>query len=1600
MLDKLKRVLLGGANHNDENDELLDNMTKEQLIELVKKQKDDAKKQEEELRKYKIALLEKRKKREANKKTIDDYTIINIEKWIDIFKAEDAKHKNPEIIDYDENLSTFDLVKSGKNSYFKFRPYQQKFIEDWSIATNELVILYYGVGSGKTLIAINCGEQFINLNPESYIYFLLPASLVINTIMKMYEVGLDPRRKNEKGEYVYKFISYQQMMLSKIDIQPNSLLIIDEAHNLRNFGTKEIKEKESARKWKSTGDYSLMGNKVANLLLDNKNTFLRTIMMTGTLFCNSPDDIEALIGIGYKKAPLLELNRDELLQIHNDEKQFDRYYGGLISFFRLKDDDPDFPRKKYHFIPIEAPMSMANSKEDPYYQAGRNSGMEEKSEWIINFLTDPKRKNEKTLLYAEFMDKAITVLMNKLTDKGLNVVEITGSENIKEKQAGIKLYNTHKIQLLVFSKAIKEGISFKETNNFIFIQPYWNYAISEQIIARAVRLDSHIKKQKSLVNIYCLIGVNQNDMKVYSKDEIDKLYGSGVNLGSLDPSNKYEIINCPEHLVSKQNEYMKQFYKQQQDDKKEAEKKEEKPSLIIKKWIDEANTIMNEGIKILEYPRVKRVQLFTEKSKKGKKEILTQYFDVIEKIENRHSSFSRDTYIWDMMFNKQENINVFEKKLLQPKLSFENYITNENNEFIQEFNLELEKLKDEGKTISNKQEIELKRKLYKKQYEKKIEETNKTIQRFSGDIHFKVNRNPDLQQLAQNQYNDSEVAEKMKKLFNSNASLTKILETFKIDKQQITNFQANFTSKENVNTIIEMSKIKDDKRNKIFVLEGTSGIGGVISQLLKVCPNKDNFMVDSNEYHNVFYNFQKLLFKGLDNVFIYNTDFTIFESKYGYHYILGNPPFNLRLQQKRIVKGVEKKILNDKNEVIGYDNTGDKIIYVDKTFYDVDFVAHAYNLLQNPSEKGGKDGGVLCMIISNRFTRDERTNSFKSFREFIKNTKKYDETSFNMIETGEFDYQKENTEGTKEMTTKYPMVCIYLRKLFNIVMNLDKKVIIKDEDNLEVKEKKEDVDEELERELNELKLPASSKKSLKIPPVKYNLNEELQKDYIDALKKPKKEKKEKEPPKKEPPKPKDMRGTRVIPVIKTKTKAEEEYEELEKLVPKKELEKRRKEIEDEERIKDEEYKKSDEYTKEQLRLKKEADEYFKELQIKAHKKKWGDINKVLTKEDKEDAENISKKLKEERDAWKKNLGNGKRSPYYYETKGKGIIDNVKAFFTGRKDYPPNIRKFIEENKDLTITGMKVGRRPIKSFITTVGNALTFGGLKDAMKKYNYDDLLHLWLEFTMSNGKSHIVEKDEVIKIGAVDNREGEKTNFMDVPIKNTVNVYDFFYKPLKEVGKNLVEYSAHKYNCQNFVMNLLKYSGNLTPELEKFILQDVEKMLGDPKFSLHKTFIKFITDAGAKLDVLKQGAGKEDIQAVIFNKKNKKNHDEEYRKEFLKSLGIKPSKKVHITGKTDEDGFYRYRIKEPNEEYDYRTKKLKNGIEIIYFHQKNKMVGEGLMDFLKKHKNKILGTLGTVAGVAGVLGAKHLQLKHQSEKNHQTYLDAVDNYYNNQRNI
>ena len=43
--------------------------------------------------------------------------------------------------------------------------YQTDFIKNWSLSKLKLCILYYGVGTGKTRIIVNCAQQFSNDHP-------------------------------------------------------------------------------------------------------------------------------------------------------------------------------------------------------------------------------------------------------------------------------------------------------------------------------------------------------------------------------------------------------------------------------------------------------------------------------------------------------------------------------------------------------------------------------------------------------------------------------------------------------------------------------------------------------------------------------------------------------------------------------------------------------------------------------------------------------------------------------------------------------------------------------------------------------------------------------------------------------------------------------------------------------------------------------------------------------------------------------------------------------------------------------------------------------------------------------------------------------------------------------------------------------------------------------------------------------------------------------------------------------------------------------------------------------------------------------------------
>lgn len=919
---KIKKILLGGGLHNEENNALMQEI--EKLKSIIASQETKIAEQAEELT-----------KKEKIKRDVNLYTIMNLQRF---FKTDEYKKLmvNPEIFQYDEGITAFDKkLKKNPNYFYK---YQKEFIQDWSISQQELVILYYGVGTGKTLIAVNCAEQFIDLNPNSNVYFLCPASLVFVIINNMFKSGIDPTRKNDKGEYIYNFLSYQQLLNSKFNFKENSLLIVDEIHNLRNFRTKGISEKVSARKWKPTDTYSLIGTKLGIALTEAENKFVRSIFMTGTLFVNSPIDIEPIISLGYKKAPMNNFDIEQLELINSSKNRMKTYYSGLLSFYRKPNDTPNFPKVKYIFESIFGEKDEFEDKkgsEDPYFIYSRNEFNNAKAKWIVKFLKS--HKNQKTLIYAQFLNKMINLLIVLLKQNKINYEIISGELTPEDKQRITTLYNTDKIKVLIFTLAIKEGISFKETNNFIFTQPYWNYAISEQIIARAIRSDSHKEGNKSQVNVYLLCGfdndTNKNDAKIFSK-------------------------YC--------------------------------------------ESIMNNDIKTYE-PEVLKTELVKVKTKIGEIEKLVKYTKLDEITSNIKS---RDANLYVRMINKQGDINIFEKVLLNEVDRFEKVNNIENNEFIETYNASIIKIeKEKGTLLTLKDKVTLKREMYKDFYDKQINKVNSQIIRFDKDSKYRQNRNPNLQQIASNKKYENKIP-MIKKMINEGKTLNKILESFNIPKQEITTFQANFTPSSQVKILINEAGIKNDKRQKIFILEPTAGIGNVISELLQN-ENKQNYNIDAVEIHNLFYQIGSAQFDSIDNIKYYNIDYLKYYQKYNYDYIIGNPPFNLRTQIDKVAQGIIKSF--------------------DVNLFDIHFVARAYNQL---NEKG-----TLSMIISNRFLRDKSIQAFTIFKMYLDILSKTDPSFVKIRQISDFKVDK---TITKEMTTNFEMVCITLKKVKFFNFDLDK----------------------------------------------------------------------------------------------------------------------------------------------------------------------------------------------------------------------------------------------------------------------------------------------------------------------------------------------------------------------------------------------------------------------------------------------------------------------------------------------------------------------------------------------------------------------------------
>jgi superfamily II DNA or RNA helicase len=386
------------------------------------------------------------------------------------------------------------------------------------LANTRGVVAVHSVGTGKTLTAISASQAMLLKNEIEHVIVITPTSLQKNFILQAKQYGLTQKQIDT----YYTFYTIQGIVNSIENskaINPSgSLVIIDEAHNLRTLGGSRF-------------DAILKYTKKAD----------KVLLLTATPLINYPSDIINLVALATGEKPIGLEKFFKMIEDKN-KKEFSEYIKGVFNFY-VKDydvPDPNFPSKK--IIEIFLPMDKSYLKTYEAIEQGQehkipdfkgknihvfynglrraSNIIEKKSskvEWIKEKIDG--EPDSKYVIFSHFINMGIVPVMKWLNKVKIPYAHVTGDLSVEERGEAVKKYNEDKIRVLFISKAGSEGLDLKNTRYIIIMESAWNENSIEQIIGRGVRYKSHesLSKSKRNVTIYKLYSIKPEEYKHLNK---------------------------------------------------------------------------------------------------------------------------------------------------------------------------------------------------------------------------------------------------------------------------------------------------------------------------------------------------------------------------------------------------------------------------------------------------------------------------------------------------------------------------------------------------------------------------------------------------------------------------------------------------------------------------------------------------------------------------------------------------------------------------------------------------------------------------------------------------------------------------------------------------------------------------------------------------------------------------------------------------------------------------------------------------------------------------------------------------------------------------
>jgi SNF2 family DNA or RNA helicase len=377
---------------------------------------------------------------------------------------------------------------------------------------NRGLLVFYGLGTGKTLTSIAMLNCLLTKYPTKTATVLTPASLISNYTKELERLNLEPSVFSRIKIYSYlKFIN----KINKLHLTstPNDILVIDESQNFLS---------QSSIRYKTIFDYSKGASKV--------------ILLSATILRNNVEEIATELSLlnGYKVSGGAIAKINEEPDIETRKKELKKVLHCKIAYYVKDVENENYPQRIDHNVKLK--MGALYYKK--YYEIEKNVSKElhttfsntsdlqrfyngvrrasnivthdlgsPKITWAINKIKYDLQKNKKVLVYSNWISAGIDLLKHELNGLGINYSLVVGSMSRKEKDLSIQNYNTDKTNVIVISTSGAEGINLKNTRSVIILEKNWNNSKLEQVIGRAIRLNSHKTLPVLLrkVDIYNLI---------------------------------------------------------------------------------------------------------------------------------------------------------------------------------------------------------------------------------------------------------------------------------------------------------------------------------------------------------------------------------------------------------------------------------------------------------------------------------------------------------------------------------------------------------------------------------------------------------------------------------------------------------------------------------------------------------------------------------------------------------------------------------------------------------------------------------------------------------------------------------------------------------------------------------------------------------------------------------------------------------------------------------------------------------------------------------------------------------------------------------------